>query len=161
MKQQKNNERHTPLVRAGYASYGILEGGKEIVVFKDTTDIVTDRKEEGFPVSCKNHKTEISFVPRGHGNQLAYDIMRNIGTNVTVGSNIEHKNKIILGDGVLVYRKKKDESGKLVKEEVLEPECPEVFAFIENNDYDQIRMEIANDLVIFNDAYVKYYFDII
>lgn len=159
MKQTIKNQGNLTSAKPGYACYGVLSGGKEIVVFKDTTDIVTDRKVDGIPVACKNHKAEISFVPRGNGNQLAYEIMKNIGSNVTVGSNVEHKNKIILGDGILVYRKKKDESGKVVKEEVLADECPEIFEFIENNDYDQTRLEIANDLAIFNDAYVKYYFD--
>ena len=89
-----------------------------------------------------------------------YDIMKKIGHNVTVGSNIEFKNKVIYGDGVMVYRKYRDpNTGKIVKEEVLPEEYPEIFEFIENNDYSLIRHEIANDLAIFYDSYVEYLFD--
>ena len=102
---------------------------------------------------------DIEFVGRGRSNNMMYDIMKKIGTNVTVGSNIEFKNKVVYGDGIMVYKKYRNEQGKIVKEEVLESEYPEIFEFLENNDYDQIRHEIANDLVIFHDSYVEYIFN--
>lgn len=64
-----------------------------------------------------------------------YDIMKKIGANVTVGSNVEFKNKVVYGDSVLVYRKYRDkETRKIIKEEVLPEEYPDIFDFIENND---------------------------
>lgn len=156
---EEKKEKTIELVKRGYESYALLKGNKKLVKLMDSTDIVTDKENNAIPVVCKNKKQPINFMPRGRNNNMMYDVMRKVGTNVTVGSNIEHKNKIILGDGVLVYRKKRNEQGNIVNEEVLENELPEVFEFMEENDYEQIRMEIANDLTIFNDAYIEYLFD--
>lgn len=148
------------LNKPGYGTYAVLKGGKEIIKFSDNSDIVTDKETNAIPVVPKGKSQPIEFVPRGRNNNMMYDIMKKIGHNVTVGSNIEFKNKVIYGDGVMVYRKYRDPStGKIVKEEVLPEEYPEIFEFIENNNYSLIRHEIANDLAIFYDSYVEYLFD--
>lgn len=148
------------LNKPGYGTYAVLKGGKEIIKFSDNSDIVTDKESNAIPVVPKGKSQPIEFVPRGRNNNMMYDIMKKIGHNVTVGSNIEFKNKVIYGDGVMVYRKSRDPStGKIVKEEVLPEEYPEIFEFIENNNYSLIRHEIANDLAIFYDSYVEYLFD--
>lgn len=157
-REKKEETIAVPLLKPGYATYGVTAGGKELVTFSDTTDIVTDRKETAYPVECKGHKNPIYFVPRGTNNQLAYEIMRRIAENVTVSSNIKHKTNIVSGHGIVVYRKVKGENGEVKKEEVTHDECPAIFDFIEANDYDLIREEIANDLIIFDEAYVKYIF---
>lgn len=148
------------LNKPGYGTYAVLKGGKEIIKFNDNSDIATDKESNAIPVVPKGKSQPIEFVPRGRNNNMMYDIMKKIGHNVTVGSNIEFKNKVIYGDGVMVYRKYRDpNTGKIVKEEVLPEEYPEIFEFIENNDYSLIRHEIANDLAIFYDSYVEYLFD--
>ena len=79
---------------------------------------------------------------------MPYDIMKKIGTNVTIGSNIEFKNKVVFGDSILVYRKYRDpKTRKIVKEEVLPYEQPEIFEFLENNNFNFVRMDLALDLV--------------
>lgn len=158
MEEEKKN-RTIRLAKQGYETYAVLKGSKKLVKLMDSTDVVTDKENNSLPVVCNNRKNPIYFMPRGRNNNMMYDVMRKVGANVTVGSNIEHKTKVILGDGVLVYRKKRNEQGKIVREEVLESEAPEIFEFMENNDYEQIRTEIANDLAIFYDAYVEYLFD--
>ena len=91
---------------------------------------------------------------------MPYDIMKKIGTNVTIGSNIEFKNKVVFGDSILVYRKYRDpKTRKIVKEEVLPYEQPEIFEFLEKNNFNFVRMELANDLVIFYDGYLEYIFN--
>jgi hypothetical protein len=148
------------LNKPGYGTYAVLKGGKEIIKFSDNSDIATDKESNAIPVVPKDKSHPIEFVPRGRNNNMMYDIMKKIGHNVTVGSNIEFKNKVIYGDGVMVYRKyRAPNTGKIVKEEVLPEEYPEIFEFIENNDYSLIRHEIANDLAIFYDSYVEYLFD--
>lgn len=60
----------------------------------------------------------------------------------------------------MVYRKYRDSgTNKIVKEEVLPEEYPDIFEFIENNNYALIRHEVANDLAIFYDSYVEYLCD--
>ncbi|WP_291528595.1 hypothetical protein [Bacteroides sp. UBA939] len=146
--------------KPGYSTYAVLNGGKEIIKFSDNSDIVTDKESKAMPVVPKGKTQEIMFVPRGRNNNMMYDIMKKIGHNVTVGSNIEFKNKVIFGDGIMVYRKYRDkDTREIIKEEVLPEEEPDIFEFIENNNYSHIRHEIANDLAIFLDSYVEYLFD--
>lgn len=145
-------------VKVGYSTYTYLSGSK-LVKLVDSTDIVTDKEDRSIPVVAKNYKNVIEFIPRGRNNNMMYDVLRRIEGNVTVGSNIEFNTKVVMGDGILVYRKIRNAQGKIEKEEVLPNELPEVFDFLENNDYDQVRQEIANDLVIFADSYVEYIFD--
>lgn len=148
------------LNKPGYETYAVMKGGKNIIKLNDSTDIVTDREAKGVEIVPKGKTVPIKFIPRGRNNNMMYDIMKKIGHNVTVGSNIEFKNKVIYGDSVLVYRKHRDPVSKqIVKEEILEDEQPEIFEFIENNNYPFQRMEIANDLAIFYDSYVEYIFD--
>lgn len=146
------------LVMEGYDTYTYLKGAR-MVKLVDSTDIVTDREDRSVPVTPKNMSKVVEFMPRGRNNHMMYDVLRRIEGNVTVGSNVEFNTKVVMGDGVLVYRKRRNEQGKVVKEEVLPDELPEVFDFLENNDYDQVRQEIANDLIIFADSYVEYIFD--
>ena len=153
------NEELIQNVGPGYTPYAVLEGADTLVRLSDNRDIVTDTREDALPVVPKGGSTPIPFMPRGASNNLPYDVMNRIGVNVTVGSNVEFKNKVIYGDSLMVYRRYRDESGKIRKEEVLPEEAPEVFEFLELNDYDHIRRELANDLTIFYDAYVEYIFD--
>ncbi len=148
------------LNKVGYETYAVLKGGKEVLKFSDNSDIATDRNVTPVEITPKGKNTPIEFIPRGSDNNMMYDIMDKIGKNVTIGSNIEFKTKVVYGDGVMVYRKYRDkETNKIIKEEVLPEEAPEIFEFIENNNLSLIRMEIANDLAIFYDSYVEYIFD--
>jgi hypothetical protein len=150
-KQQPN------LVMKGYETYAVLKGGEKVIQFSDNSDIVTDKEASAVEVVPKGKKDPIKFIPRGRNNDMMYDIMRKIGTNVTIGSNVEFKNKVVFGDSILVYRKKRDgKTRKIIKEEVLPEEEPEIFEFLENNNFNFIRVELANDLVIFYDAYLEY-----
>lgn len=148
------------LNKVGYETYAVLNGGKEVLKFSDNSDIATDINVTAVEVKPKGQNTPIEFIRRGATNNMMYDIMDKIGKNVTIGSNIEFKTKVVYGDGVMVYRKYRDkETKKIIKEEVLPEEAPEIFEFIENNNLSLVRMEIANDLAIFYDSYVEYIFD--
>ena len=153
------NEELLKDIGPGYTPYACLEGADTLVCLADNRDIVTDTREDALPVVPRGGTEPINFMPRGANNHMPYEVMNRIGVNVTVGSNVEFKSKVICGDGVMVYRKFRDEQGKIRKEEVLPEEAPEVFEFLELNDYNHIRMELANDLTIFYDAYVEYIFD--
>lgn len=143
---------------AGYETYGVTEGGDALVTFSDNADIIEDKEEDNVDIKPVNVGKDISFVRRGTSNDMIQQVLNKIAGNVTVGANIEFKNKVIIGDGIIVYRKYRDNSGKIVKEEVLPSEQPEIFDFLENNDYEDIRHAIAADLCIGYDAYVEYIF---
>ena len=93
------------LFQKGYETYAVTKGGKGIIKFSDNSDITTDRETSTVEVVPKGKAAPIKFVPRGRNNNMMYDIMKKIGANVTVGSNVEFKNKVVYGDSVLVYRK--------------------------------------------------------
>ena len=130
MKQQQSS---INLIMKGYDTYAVLKGGKNVIKFSDNSDIATDKNPTPIEVAPKGEKNPIKWIPRGRNNHMPYDIMKKIGTNVTIGSNIEFKNKVVFGDSILVYRKYRDpKTRKIVKEEVLPYEQPEIFEFLEN-----------------------------
>lgn len=147
------------LTGRGYTPYVVMKGEKSMVKLSDNRDIVTDKEDNGMEVVPKGGKNPIKFMQRGRNNNMPYDVMKRIGTNVTVGSNVEFKTKVIYGDGILVYRMSRDEQGNIQKKEVLPSEEPEIFEFLRMNNYNHIRMEIANDLAIFYDSYIEYIFN--
>ena len=152
MKQQKLQQAPANLILEGYDTYAVLKGGNNVIKFSDNTDITTDKNTSAIEVTPKGKAAPSKFMQRGRNNNMPYDIMKKIGINVTVGSNIEFKNKVVFGDSILVYRKYRDKATKkIIKEEVLPEEQPEIFEFLENNNFNFIRMELANDLVIFYD----------
>ena len=156
MKEELNQE----LIAQGYLAYAFSQGGESPLKFEDNSDIVTDKDVNPIPVTPKGGKDPIPFVPRGSRNDLPYDILRRTARNVTVASNIEFKSKVVYGDGILVYREVKDAvTGKWEKQEVTRQDAPEIFDFLELNDFGHVRMELANDLCLFYDAYVEYVFD--
>lgn len=141
----------------GFETYAVTKGGK-VIKLSDNRDIVTDPDNPAVPFTPKGSDKVIEWARRGRNNDLPYRILKMVFGNVTVGSNIGHKEKVITGDSLLVYRKERDEKGDVVKREVLESEAPDIFEFLQENDYDQVREELANDLYIFGDAFVQLIF---
>lgn len=146
------------VIKDGYSTYGITNGRK-ILKLSDNRDIVTDPDDPGVIMGTADGEKSITWARRGRNNDLPINIMKMIFGNVTVSSNVGHKEGIIVGDSLLVYRKRKDTNGRIWNEEVTERECPEIFKFLEENDYEQVRQEIANDLYIFGDSFVQYIFN--
>lgn len=154
----KSKNKSTQKEIHNYESYAVLTGGKGIVVL-DSSDIATDQNVNPIAIKVEGHEKEIEFIPRGRNNNLPFKIMDKVAKNVTVSTNIEFKSKVACGDSLLVYKKYRDEAGEIKKEEVLPEECPEIFDFLEDNNYNFIRHELANDLTIFYDGYLEYIFN--
>ena len=97
--------------KASYEGYAVLKGGEVIKLFNDNSDLVTDRDSNAFPVevSIGGKKKTIDFIRRGRNCDLQRNLLKKIGENITVSANIDHKDKVVFGDGVLVY------PGKAVK----------------------------------------------
>ena len=141
----------------GYSSYAFMNDGK-LVRLEFHDDLVRDKDVQGITPDEKKYK-DIEFMPRGNNNDLCLGLLKEIWDNVTLSSNVDFKTKVVYGDGIHVYRKKRDESGKIVCEEVLESEAPEIFEFLERTEYDTIRFDLANNLMVYNDAYIEYIFN--
>lgn len=93
----KKKQPEPQLFQKGYETYAVTKGGKGIIKFSDNSDITTDRETSTVEVVPKGKAAPIKFVPRGRNNNMMYDIMKKIGANVTVGSNVEFKNKVVYG----------------------------------------------------------------
>ena len=156
----KNEGINQELIAQGYLAYACRQGGESPLKFEDNSDIVTDKDVNPIPITPKGGKEPIPFVPRGSRNDLPYDILRRTAKNVTVASNIEFKSKVVYGDGILVYRQGRNgATGKGGRQEVPREDGPQIFDFLELNDFGHVRVELAKDLCLFYDAYVEYVFD--
>lgn len=146
-----------------FAEYGdcyILGDSSSVVLTIDTTDIVAEPNVTGKSVQPKNMSRTIEFVPRGEGDEMPLDIIRSTMRNITTSANLEFKTLLGFGEGVKVLRRTRDDvSRRIVTEEVLPSEEPQVFEWLRDNDYNRFIIEIINDLRLYSDAFVEYILD--
>lgn len=136
-----------------------LSGSSSVVLFGDSKEMVGDSNtlyEEITPANRK--KNTIAFVKRGSNNKQPVEIMDKIYALSTLGSNIAFNAKMAYGDGVMVVKKKRDEKGNIQIEEQLYEDCPEVFDFLNNNNYTNTVQEWGNDITVFNEGYCEFVF---
>ena len=98
---------------------------------------------------------EVEFMPFGSNNNLPLEIMKKIGDNTIVGSNVEFKANLACGAGLVVGKKEQTEGGKMEFRELSRSDVPAVFEFLENCNYSRVMQEIANDMVVFGDSFVQ------
>jgi len=137
--------------------YAFMSGSKTAVFMSDTSEMVGDSKTPTEPITVRGTKKEIKFVKRGEHNNLPAEVMEKVYANIAVGSNIEFNSKMAYGDGIMVVKKIRKE-GKLVFEEQLASDQPEIFQFLCDNNYVYSVQEWANDLSVFSDSYVEIIF---
>jgi hypothetical protein len=132
----------------------VVTSSESIAVDSDVKPIEVEAKSE------KNNPTDtkINFVPWGARNNTPNKILEAITPSITVGSNVAFNAEMIMGEGVKVYKRIK-ENGKIRLEEQLPSEQPDVFAFLEENDCNRIIQEWANDVSAFKDAYAEFIFN--
>lgn len=122
----------------------------------DTTDITTspDRPRQIITKGSQQYH----FVRRFEGH-TPYDIINNVMRNITMASNLEFKSQIAYGEGLMIHlRRRNKETGEVELIEQLPSEQPEIFEWLEMNNYNNVLMEIINDLRTFHDAFVQYVF---
>lgn len=107
------------------------------------------------PASGSCTRKEVEFVPFGPDDDTPLKVMDRIHKNTIVGSNIDFKANMAFGDGLAVYRRERDERGDTRLVEQLPQDQPEVFRFLERSNYDRLMQEVAADLVVFGDSFVR------
>lgn len=143
-----------------YDTYCFLEESATLVFKMDTTDTIAGPEQDGkivYPENLRNHP--ITFMPRGISDDLPLEIIRKAGSNVTLSSNLDFKTSLCYGEGVQILRRTRDEYGNVRVDQVLRSEAPDVFSWLEDNDYNRLILQLINDLRLFSDAYVEYIFD--
>lgn len=155
---KKTKEPEHKVYEFGECAY--LSGSNAFVKLMDSSDFVTDPKFTEKNIKPINKPTlDIAFVPRGNGDQLPIEIVNAIGSDVTVGSNIEFNTRVLYGEGVMVVKRFRNDKDEIELKEQLPSEQPEIFQFLEDNNINYINRELANDLAIFSDAYLELTFN--
>ena len=136
----------------------ILKTAGAVVMTNTDTGFLEDGKFTATAVKPVNGSVvskEVEFVPMGSDNKQPAVIMEKISLNTTVASNVEFKANLAYGDGLFVFRKKKDEAGKVILEEVLpdDDSAKEIFELIDNSNYSRVIQELANDLIVFSESF--------
>lgn len=136
---------------------GIWIGGHGTLVQTiDTTDITTSPDRPRQVISKGN--TNYHFVRRFDGHS-PYDVIRNVMRNITTASNLEFKCQVAYGEGLLVHlRKRNPETGEVELIEQTPEDQPEIFDWLEMNNYNNVLMETINDLRTFHDSFIEYIF---
>ena len=137
-----------------FGTTAYLGNSSSFVSFEKDTGFLDDTKDTYKEVEPTNIKKDIEFVYWGKDNKIPVKILNKVHGNITVASNIDFNARISYGDGLMVVKKVK-QNGKIVIEELLPSEAPEIFTFIQNNNILRILQEAGNDLVTFSDAYVE------
>jgi hypothetical protein len=137
-----------------------LSGGKAMVVFSDSKEMVGDSNTPTSDLIPKNRtKESIKFVRRGTNNKQPVEVMDKIYALSTLGANVAFNSKMAYGDGIMVVKKERDATTKEIKiVEQLPSEQPEIFEFLTENNYINASQEWANDLVVFFDSYAEFIF---
>ena len=132
--------------------------GAKAAVFFDSVGFLDDKRQQPVKVSEPKKKPkgagEVEFMPWGDNNKFPVELMDKIHANVVVSSNVEFNAGIMYGDGIMVAQKVKI-NGKVIYEECLPSEQPEVFEWLQNNNYTRVIQENANDLTVFSKAFVE------
>jgi len=155
---KKNN-----IIDLGKIAY-LENSGAAVIEMDSDVGFLEDRKFTATrvtpsPFSTVKTKDDIEFVPFGRSDQLPIDIMNKIHANTIVGSNIDFKSNVAYGDGLTVYKKEKDPiTGELKVNELVRKDAPEIFQFLEDNNYMRVMQEMAADLNVFGDSFVYFAF---
>jgi len=140
-----------------------LKGSKTAITFSDHKEMVGDSTTPKSNIEPKNGKTygekAIDFAKKGLNDKQPVEIMDKIFALSTLGSNVAFNSKMAYGDGIMVVKKIRDDKTKEIKiVEQLPSEQPEIFKFLEENNYIGSAQEWGNDIVVFNEGYVEFVF---
>lgn len=122
----------------------------------DTTDIVTS---PSLPRQTVGKGNALYHFVRRFEYGSAHDVIRNVMRNITTSSNLEFKVQVAYGEGLMIHLRRRDaQTGDIRLEEQLPADQPDLFEWLEMNNYNNVLMELINDLRTFGDAYVEYIF---
>ena len=141
-----------------------LAGSKTAIIFSDHKEMIGDSTTITNAVEATNAGdygvTEaIEFAKKGANDKQPIEIMDKIFKLSTLGSNVAFNSKMASGDGIMVVKKERDDkTGEIKIVEQLPSDQPEIFQFLEENNYSGTVQEWANDMTVFNESYCEFVF---
>lgn len=145
-----------------FDNYAILEGAKPALVTEMsnnigiTTDALADDKIE---VTPKSGGSPVEFYPWGKDNDFPDKVISLSYKNNVVASNLDFNARIGYGDMVIPVRKVVGDDNKIKEIPVTAAEYPEIFSFLEDNNYSLIQQELAHDLTVLQNGFVEFIFN--
>ena len=141
-----------------FDNYAILKGAAPALVLEisSTKDITSDASAESKnTVTPENRKTEIDFYPWGANDDMPDQLIKNAFKSYVVASTLDFNAKIGYGETVMPVRRAVDESGELKFRPVLKSEYPQIFEFLEDNNFPLIQQELVHDLTLLHNGFVE------
>lgn len=140
-----------------------LEGSKTAIIFSDHKEMVGDSNTPKKDIEPKNSAEfgvdSVDFAKKGVDDKQPIDVMDKIFELSTIGSNVSFNAKMAYGDGIMVVKKVRDEkTGKVELREQMPSDQPEIFKFLEENNYVGCVQEWGNDIAVFNESYCEFVF---
>lgn len=146
-----------------YNTYGYLQGPdkSEFVMLSSSAVGITEDGSDQAKVTIQpdGEKAEIEFYPWGVNNDMPDELIRNAFKNNVVASNLDFNSRIGYGENVMPVRIYVDENNELKYRPVVRSEAPEVFQFLEDNNYNYIQSELSHDLSLLNNGFVELIFN--
>jgi len=146
-----------------FENYAILEGDAPALVTEMTnsTGMTKDSgSEKGIPVTPVGHKDSIEFYPWGQNNDLPSKLIDLSYKNNVLASNLDFNARIGYGEPIMPARVKVDEkSGEIKHIPLMRSEAPEIFSFLEENNYSLIQQELSHDLSLLHNGFIELIFN--
>lgn len=145
-----------------FENYAILEGEAPALVIElgSNVGITTDANaDNSIDVNLKGSKKTMEFYPWGEQNDFPDKILKLSYKNNVVASNLDFNARIGYGDVVMPVRKVVGEDGQIKHIPVTAVEYPEIFSFLEDNNYSLIQQELAHDLTVLQNGFVEFIFN--
>lgn len=145
-----------------FDNYAILDGDAPAIVTElgsnvgITTDANADNSIEVTPVGTNQ---SVEFYPWGESNDFPEKVIKLSYQNNVVASNLDFNARIGYGDMVIPVRKVVAEDGQVKHIPVTQDEFPEIFTFLEDNNYSLIQQELAHDLTVLQNGFIEFIFN--
>lgn len=106
-------------------------------------------------VQPKGKKDDMYFYPWGLNNDMPNDLIKNAFRNITVASNLDFNSRINYGDNAVPVRRQISDSGELKFTPLAYNDAPEVFDFLDNNNFSYIQNELSHDISLLNNGFIE------
>ena len=141
-----------------FGATAYLAGASALVELADSTEMIGDSRVvvSSGKQPKNNKKLSVEFVKRGQNDRQAVEVLDKIYGSSHLGANVSFNAKAGYGDGIMVVKKVRNEAGDIVLQEQLPSEQPEIFQFLEENNYTNSVQEWAMDQTVFYESYAEY-----
>lgn len=142
-----------------YDKYAYLAGpsGSDFIFLSASAVGITEDGSESAKVTIKpeGQSADIDFYPWGTDNKMPNNLISNAFKNNVVASNLDFNSKIGYGDDIIPVRRSLDQNNEVKYTPLFRAEAPEIFEFLEDNNFPHIQAELVHDLSLLNNGFIE------